>query len=142
MIGGTTSGCGTCPKSGGLPGFARTDRAAVTHPVPTELGQMSFLRSSITPSLRASLRTASIQRVAMRSIATTPLRFSEHHAPIIQGEGTKPGTMGTDESQSTGLERFELMGRLQGVDVFDMSPLDASRPGTMKNPIKVQSMVR
>ena len=60
----------------------------------------------------------------------------------IQGEGTKPGTMGTDESQSTGLERFELMGRLQGVDVFDMSPLDASRPGTMKNPIKVQSMVR
>jgi len=50
--------------------------------------------------------------------------------------------MGTDESQSTGLERFELMGRLQGVDVFDMSPLDASRPGTMKNPIKVQSMVR
>ena len=74
---------------------------------------MSFLRSSITPSLRASLRTASIQRVAMRSIATTPLRFSEHHAPIIQG-----------------------------VDVFDMSPLDASRPGTMKNPIKVQSMVR
>lgn len=103
---------------------------------------MSFLRSSITPSLRASLRTASIQRVAMRSIATTPLRFSEHHSPIIQGEGTKPGTMGTDESQSTGLERFELMGRLQGVDVFDMSPLDASRPGTMKNPIKVQSMVR
>lgn len=103
---------------------------------------MSFLRYSMTPSLRLSLRNAMTQRVAIRSIATTSLRFSEHHAPLIQGEGTKPGDMGTDESQSTGLERFELMGRLQGIDVFDMSPLDASRLGTMKNPIKVQSMVR
>lgn len=60
---------------------------------------------------------------------------------IIQGEGAKPGEVPTDENQSTGLERFELLGRLQGVDVFDMKPLDASRAGTVKDPIVVQSLV-
>mgnify|MGYP001940890713 FL=1 len=102
---------------------------------------MSFLRSSIASTLRAPLRSATAPRVAVRAISTSPLRFSEHQAPIIQGEGPKPGEIASDEQQSTGLERFELMGRLQGVDVFDMSPLDASRQGTVANPIKVQSMV-
>lgn len=102
---------------------------------------MSILRSSISLSLRAPMRAAMAQRMAVRSMATTPVRFSEHHAPVIQGAGPKPGEIGTDEQQSTGLERFELMGRLEGIDVFDMSPLDASRPGTMKDPIVVQSLV-
>ena len=31
--------------------------------------------------------------------------------------------------QSTGLERFEILGKMQGIDVFDMKPLDASRKG-------------
>ena len=102
---------------------------------------MSILRSCISLSLRAPLRTAMVQRVAVRSMATSPLRFSEHHTPVIQGSGPKAGEIGTDDQQSTGLERFELMGQLEGVDVFDMTPLDASRPGTMKDPIIVQSMV-
>jgi cytochrome c oxidase subunit 5b len=38
--------------------------------------------------------------------------------------------MPTDLEQSTGLERLEILGKMQGVDVFDMSPLDASRKGT------------
>ena len=102
---------------------------------------MSFLRSSIASTLRVPLRSATAPRVAFRALSTSPLRFSEHQAPIIQGEGPKPGEIASDEQQSTGLERFELMGRLQGVDVFDMSPLDASRQGTVANPIKVRSMV-
>ena len=44
--------------------------------------------------------------------------------------GAEPGTMPTDENQSTGLERLEILGKMQGVDVFDMRPLDASRKGT------------
>lgn len=103
---------------------------------------MSFLRSSLTQTFRAPLRTAIAQRTAVRSLATTPLRFSEHHQPLIQGDGSKPGEIASDEQQSTGLERFELMGKLQGIDVFNMEPLDASRFGTKANPIKVQSMVR
>lgn len=44
--------------------------------------------------------------------------------------GAAPGTVPTDEEQATGLERFEILGKTEGVDVFDMKPLDASRRGT------------
>lgn len=44
--------------------------------------------------------------------------------------------------QATGIERFELIGKAEGVDVFDMAPLDASRTGTLDNPIEVFSYVR
>ena len=43
--------------------------------------------------------------------------------------GAEPGTVPTDLDQSTGLERFEILGKMQGIDVFDMKPLDASRKG-------------
>ena len=44
--------------------------------------------------------------------------------------GAEPGTVPTDLNQSTGLERLEILGKMQGIDVFDMKPLDASRKGT------------
>lgn len=47
--------------------------------------------------------------------------------------------MPTDEQQATGLERFELLGKLKGVDVFDMEPLQMTHLGTTDNPIKIQS---
>jgi cytochrome c oxidase subunit 5b len=40
--------------------------------------------------------------------------------------------MPTDIEQATGLERLEILGKMQGVDIFDLSPLDASRKGTYK----------
>ncbi|KAJ5988753.1 hypothetical protein N7481_003963 [Penicillium waksmanii] len=40
-------------------------------------------------------------------------------------------------NQATGLERLELIGKMQGIDIFDMRPLDASRKGTIDNPIMV-----
>lgn len=43
--------------------------------------------------------------------------------------GAKPGTIPTDVDQATGLERLELIGKMQGIDIFDMRPLDASRKG-------------
>ena len=43
--------------------------------------------------------------------------------------GGKPGTVPTDLEQSTGLERLEILGKTQGIDIFDMKPLDASRLG-------------
>lgn len=43
--------------------------------------------------------------------------------------GAEPGTVPTDIDQATGLERLEILGKMQGIDVFDMKPLDASRKG-------------
>lgn len=47
----------------------------------------------------------------------------------LLGEGAAPGTVPTDYEQATGLERLEILGKMEGVDVFDMKPLDASRLG-------------
>ncbi|KAL6702748.1 Cytochrome c oxidase subunit 4 [Coniothyrium glycines] len=55
------------------------------------------------------------------------------------GPGAKPGTVPTDAEQATGLERLEILGKMQGIDIFDMRPLDASRLGTMDDPINVNS---
>ena len=45
--------------------------------------------------------------------------------------GAKVGTIPTDLEQSTGLERLEILGKTQGIDIFDMKPLDASRLGKL-----------
>ncbi|KAK4554162.1 Cytochrome c oxidase subunit 4 [Recurvomyces mirabilis] len=61
---------------------------------------------------------------------------SEHD---LMPPGGTPGTVPTDLEQATGLERLEILGKMQGVDIFDMRPLDASRRGTLDNPILVKS---
>ncbi|TQS39439.1 hypothetical protein Golomagni_00041 [Golovinomyces magnicellulatus] len=53
--------------------------------------------------------------------------------------GAASGTVPSDLDQAVGLERLEILGKIQGVDIFDMKPLDASRLGTMDNPIMVKS---
>ncbi|PWY91092.1 cytochrome c subunit VB [Aspergillus heteromorphus CBS 117.55] len=52
--------------------------------------------------------------------------------------GAKAGTVPVDIEHATGLERLELVGKMQGIDIFDMRPLDASRKGTLENPIIVR----
>lgn len=48
--------------------------------------------------------------------------------------GAEPGTIPTDLEQATGLERLEILGKMEGIDVFDMRPLDASRMGRFLEP--------
>jgi cytochrome c oxidase subunit 5b len=100
-----------------------------------------MLRSLVSSS-RAVVRSNSAVR--FRAIATTPKRLSDaHHAPpALLGEGAPDGSVPTDENQSTGLERLQLLGHLEGIDVFDMQPLEVVKLGTKKDPILVKSYVR
>lgn len=100
-------------------------------------------------SARASALTAraGIARPTslFRPLSVSAIRRSDDHhaaAPSIYGVGAKPGEIPTDESQSTGLDRVQVLGLLEGVDVFDLEPLDSSRIGTLADPIKVFSAVR
>lgn len=43
--------------------------------------------------------------------------------------GAEAGTVPTDLEQATGLERLEILGKMQGIDIFDMSPLPSDRTG-------------
>jgi cytochrome c oxidase subunit 5b len=70
-----------------------------------------------------------------RAVGWTEIKTKED----LLGPGAAPGTVPTDLEQATGLERLEILGKMEGVDIFDMKPLDASRLGTMEDPIVVQS---
>ncbi|KAJ2972157.1 hypothetical protein NUW58_g9241 [Xylaria curta] len=58
----------------------------------------------------------------------------------LVGPGAAPGSVPTDLDQSTGLERLEILGKMQGVDIFDMRPLDSSRRGT--DPLAIRAATR
>jgi cytochrome c oxidase subunit 5b len=90
----------------------------------------------------SAVRSLSLRaRPLTRSLATTPRVFAGHKAPALIGEGAKPGEVPTDENQSTGLERLEILGKMEGIDVFDMNPLEMTRMGTLQDPIKIYSLV-
>lgn len=68
----------------------------------------------------------------------TPLKDVHSESDLLP-PGASPGTVPTDAEQATGLERLEILGKMEGIDVFDMRPLDASRKGTLQDPIIVHS---
>lgn len=102
---------------------------------------------AIRPAATAASR-ARIVSSSTRAFSVSAQRSAdEHHGPVapqLYGPGNnKPAeALPTDEQQATGIERLQLLGRMEGVDVFDMVPLDASRLGTLADPIKVPSYVR
>ncbi|PHH91366.1 hypothetical protein CDD83_727 [Cordyceps sp. RAO-2017] len=115
-------------------------------------------RAAVAPAVSRSFATSLIRREAAKSGPSTPNEQAAALAGVAEkkigpyktlneikveddlfGPGAAPGTVPTDLEQSTGLERLEILGKMEGVDIFDMRPLDASRKGTMDNPIKVRS---
>ncbi|KAM4062666.1 cytochrome c oxidase subunit vb domain-containing protein [Hirsutella rhossiliensis] len=115
-------------------------------------------RAAVAPAVSRSFATSLIRREAVKGGPSTPNEQAAALAGVAEkkigsyktlkeiqaeedlfGPGAAPGTVPTDLEQSTGLERLEILGKMEGVDIFDMRPLDASRKGTMDNPIKVRS---
>ena len=95
------------------------------------------------PAIRAARASYKPSTSALRTFSTTVrVQSGGPPPPQLYGEGAKDGTVPTDIEQATGLERLQLLGELEGVNVFDDSPLDASRLGTKANPVLVPSYVR
>jgi len=94
---------------------------------------------ALRPATRSTMKpTASV----LRTFSSTVLRASGGHGPEppkLYGPGSPPGVVPTDFDQATGLERFELLGEIEGINVFDEGPLDSSRLGTKKDPLLVLS---
>ncbi|RPB03132.1 cytochrome c subunit VB [Choiromyces venosus 120613-1] len=112
---------------------------------------ISTLRKAIVPTVRTRLVPAAA--TTTRTFVSAGILRSDNKKaldnwpipPEIKTEedllppGAAPGEVPTDYNQATGLERLEILGKVEGVDIFDMKPLDASRRGTLDNPIVVQS---
>ncbi|KAH9935258.1 cytochrome c oxidase polypeptide IV [Amylocystis lapponica] len=87
---------------------------------------------------RAAVRPS--RSLAGRALSTSATRLSGHApTPQLFGEGAKAGEVPSDENQSTGIERLQVLAAKEGVEVFDFKPLDSSRIGTLAEPIKVLS---
>ncbi|KAK0236016.1 cytochrome c oxidase subunit VB-domain-containing protein [Armillaria borealis] len=76
---------------------------------------------------------------ALRTFTASSQVASSHGDPPPQllGPGVKPGEVPTSYDQATGIERLQLLGDIEGFNVFDQEPLDSSRTGTKANPILV-----
>ncbi|KAL6921573.1 hypothetical protein ACHAPO_004736 [Fusarium lateritium] len=85
------------------------------------------------------LKGTSIDNNAVDSLNGAPRNLEIQTEEDLFGPGAAPGTVPTDLEQATGLERLEILGKMEGVDIFDMRPLEATRLGTMKDPIMVRS---
>ncbi|MCJ1313708.1 Cytochrome c oxidase subunit 4 [Agyrium rufum] len=112
--------------------------------------------TTITRPFTSSLFRSSDKHAASGQIHDHPKHLEPQHLDLdtpgrlvpfeeVHGEadllppGAERGTIPTDLEQATGLERLEILGKMQGVDIFDMKPLDASRRGTLDDPIMVRS---
>jgi len=105
-----------------------------------------MLRSAVRAARPAVLAARSSLKpkspISIRAFSTTLQVSSGPAPPQLFGQGGKPGEVPSDIDQATGLERLQLLGELEGIDVFDESPLDSSRIGTKANPVLVPSYVR
>ena len=59
--------------------------------------------------------------------------------PFFLPPGGPIGRVPTDLEQSTGIERYELLGKLAGLDLFGMEPLPSDRLGTVDDPVLIYS---
>lgn len=107
------------------------------------------VRSAVRPAVKAATRSASRSSFAsIRTISTTPSRFSDSHGHIKSGDqdlfgpGAKVGEVPSEVDQATGLERLELLAEMQGQKLFDEEPLPAEFIGTNEKPVMVYSLVR
>ncbi|KAK4131542.1 COX5B-domain-containing protein [Trichocladium antarcticum] len=96
-------------------------------------------RAAVAPVLRRSLATSAVRRNALPDQPKIKTLKDVKVDEDLIGPGARPGTVPTDLEQATGLDRLEILGKMESVDIFDMRPLDASRLGTMSNPVMVRS---
>ena len=114
---------------GSRPSPRRPGRAALrrrrlgTRPMPPVC--LRAIRSLIVCCARIAADSRLWGRLLIRNIFIEIKNESDLLPP-----GAQPGTVPTDAEQATGLERLEILGKMQGIDIFDMRPLDASRLGT------------
>lgn len=93
------------------------------------------------PLLARAPHTVARASPICRAISSTPRLLSDK-PPSIFGPGSPAGAVPTDEAQATGLDRLQLLGKMEGYDVFNQKPLEMTREGTLDNPIPIPSLVR
>ncbi|CAG8479671.1 11322_t:CDS:2 [Funneliformis mosseae] len=98
----------------------------------------SALRRTVG-SARLLVAKGVVRQPAARAFSVLGPRLGEVNTSMI-GPGAKPGTIPDDIEQATGIERAELLAKLEGKELFDIDGLKITAMGTKKNPIMVKSV--
>jgi cytochrome c oxidase subunit 5b len=114
-------------------------RRVAARPAAARTFATSFVRRDAARPATPSEQAAALAGSAEKKVGSYKVLKEVKTDEDLFGPGAAPGTVPTDLEQSTGLERLEILGKMEGVDIFDMRPLDATRLGTMENPIMVRS---
>lgn len=94
-----------------------------------------MVRDVLPPFLHNSPRSLELVHyltkagIAILTLISTEVKSEADLLP----PGAKPGTVPTDLEQATGLERLEILGKMQGIDIFDMRPLPSDRVGMFRH---------
>lgn len=89
---------------------------------------------------RILFQTPKVQENQKQVTAKTIYDVTGPDASLI-GPGAKPGTIPTDIDQATGLERYEILGKEEGIDVFDMEKPIKEGKGTLADPFLVPTYI-
>lgn len=116
-------------------------RAAIDH--------RTLLTNRLSRTLARTARQSRLfttTRFLAQAKVDTPVKTASNLAQIsgpdsLIGPGAQPGTIPTDLDQATGLERFEILGKMEGVDVFDMEKPIFEGSGTMVDPYLVPTYI-
>lgn len=101
---------------------------------------MLSLRQTLRFAAPATRAFATSRVVLQKDVVKTAASLADVHGQdSLIGPGAKDGSVPTELDQATGLARLELLGKLEGIEVFDLKPLESSRIGTMQDPIVVES---
>lgn len=95
------------------------------------------------PRARTLATSTRLFSAPTKTESKTATNLSEITGPdsSLIGPGAQPGTIPTDLDQATGLERFEILGKMEGVDVFDMENPIFEGSGTMQDPYLVPTYI-
>ncbi|KAG5519083.1 hypothetical protein PMAC_002169 [Pneumocystis sp. 'macacae'] len=91
-----------------------------------------FFQSKI--SILSSKTNITIYKTERNFISKSYVK--KNNLPSKPVEGRIPTVL----EQATGIEKLELLKKIAGEEAFDLEPLDASRMGTLKDPIIVKSL--
>ncbi|KAK6461736.1 cytochrome c oxidase polypeptide IV mitochondrial precursor [Scheffersomyces coipomensis] len=92
---------------------------------------------------RQQTRLLSSSRIAFSAPSKIDAKTASNLAEVtgpdgsLIGPGATPGTIPTDLDQATGLERLEILGKREGVDVFDIENPITEGSGTPQDPYLV-----
>lgn len=106
-----------------------------------------MLSRVIKQSVPKSTRALSVSTKLFSAPTKTDVKTAQNLAEVtgpdgsLIGPGAKPNTIPTNLDQATGLERFEMLGKMEGVDVFDMENPVFEGSGTMEDPYLVPTYV-